>query len=193
MLTSHRDNAHGALSTSFGSRGTVEGSRRLFPVLEIGRASSRRVLRCLRAALRGSMPASTRQRHYPRDGPDEDATKRDREFIAGLAAQGPRLGDAGATPPFTWMNLKAAFVRSSRQEPSVGRRQLSLICGLLNLQRARLIDPIDAALDEPLVPRRFPQSTPLQHFQEPCEWQTRWQVSSPSSRRPIPHGGLSRG
>src|SRR6516165_2273973 len=66
-----------------------------------------------------------------------------------------------------------------------------LICVLLNLRRARLIDPIDAALGEPLVPRRFPQSTPLQHFQEPCEWQTRWQMSSPSSRQPIPHGGLS--
>src|SRR5207245_675507 len=74
-----------------------------------------------------------------------------------------------------------------------GHRQLSLIFDLLNLQRAGLIDPIDAALDEPLVPRRFPQSTPLQHSQKPCEWQTRWQVSSPSSRRPIPHGGLSRG
>jgi hypothetical protein len=72
-------------------------------------------------------------------------------------------------------------------------RQLSLICVLLNLRRARLIDPIDAALDGPLVRRRFPQSTPLQHFQEPCEWQTRWQMSSPSSRRPIPHGGLLRG
>jgi hypothetical protein len=74
-----------------------------------------------------------------------------------------------------------------------GRRQLSLIYGLLNLQRARLFDPVHAALDGPLVPRRFPQSTPLQRFQEPCEWQTRWQMSSPSSRRPIPHGGLSRG
>ena len=70
---------------------------------------------------------------------------------------------------------------------------MSLIFALLNLQRAGLIDPIGAALDEPLVPRRFRQSTPLQHSQEPCEWRTRWQMSSPSSRRPIPHGGLSRG
>src|SRR5450759_536007 len=52
---------------------------------------------------------------------------------------------------------------------------------------------LDAALDERLVLRHFLQSTPLQHSQEPCEWQTRWQMSSPSSRRPIPHGGLSRG
>jgi hypothetical protein len=69
----------------------------------------------------------------------------------------------------------------------------SLICVLLNLRRARLFDPRDAALDGPLVPRRFPRSTPLQHVQEPCEWQRRWQMSSPSSHRPIPHGGLSRG
>jgi len=32
---------------------------------------------------------------------------------------------------------------------------MSLIFALLNLQRAGLIDPIGAALDEPLVPRRF--------------------------------------
>ena len=70
-------------------------------------------------------------------------------------------------------------------------RQLSLICVLLNLRRARLIDLIDAALDGPQVPRRFPQSTPLQHFQEPCEWQTRWQMSSPSSRRPIDRGKVA--
>ena len=56
-----------------------------------------------------------------------------------------------------------------------------------------LRDPMNAALDEPLVPRHFRQSTPLQHPQEPCEWQTRWQMSSPSPRRPIPRGGLSRG
>jgi hypothetical protein len=74
-----------------------------------------------------------------------------------------------------------------------GRRQLSVIYGLLNLQRARLFDPIHSALDGPLVPRRFPQSTPLQRFQEPCEWQTRWQTSSSSYRRRIPHGGLSQG
>jgi hypothetical protein len=59
-------------------------------------------------------------------------------------------------------------------ETKRGHRQLSLICGLLHLQRAGLIDPIDAALDEPLVPRCFAQSTLLQHSQEPCEWQTRW-------------------
>jgi hypothetical protein len=39
----------------------------------------------------------------------------------------------------------------------------------------------------------FSKSTQLQHSQEPCEWQTRWQMSSPSSRRPIPDSGLSRG
>jgi hypothetical protein len=33
-----------------------------------------------------------------------------------------------------------------------GRRQLSLICGLLNLQRAGLIDPIDASLDDAYKP-----------------------------------------
>jgi hypothetical protein len=69
-------------------------------------------------------------------------------------------------------------------------RRISLrslvICALLNLQRAGLIYPMNAALDEPLVPRHFPQSTPLQHPQEPCEWQTRWQMSSPSPRRPVP-------
>jgi hypothetical protein len=52
---------------------------------------------------------------------------------------------------------------------------------------------IVAALDERLVLRHFPQLTPPQHSQEPCDWQTRWQMSSPSSRRPIPHGGLSQG
>jgi hypothetical protein len=118
-----------------------------------------------------------------------DATKREREF---LAAQGPRLGEAGATVVYFDKSKSRAcsfYPAGTRR----GCRQLSLICVLLNLRRARLIDPIDAALDEPLVPRRFPESTPLQHFQEPCEWQTRWQMSSPSSRRPIPHGGLSRG
>jgi hypothetical protein len=66
--------------------------------------------------------------------------------------------------------------RKSAAGTKRGRRQLSLIYGLLNLQRARLFDPIHAALDGPLVLRRFPQSTPLQRFQEPCEWQTRWQM-----------------
>ena len=83
--------------------------------------------------------------------------------------------------------------RNAADGSRVTRLGMSLICGLLNLRRAGLTDPIDAALDEPLVPRRFPQSTPLQHSQEPCEWQARWQVSSPSSRRPSPHGGSSQG
>jgi hypothetical protein len=78
-------------------------------------------------------------------------------------------------------------------ETKRGRRPLNVICVLLHLQRAGLIDPVDAALDEPLVPRCFPQSTLHQHSQEPCEWQTRWQMSSPSSRRPIPLDGLSLG
>jgi hypothetical protein len=54
------------------------------------------------------------------------------------------------------------------------------------------INPIGAALDERPVLRRFLQSTLLQHFREPCELQTRWQVSSPSSRRPTLHGGSSQ-
>ena len=87
---------------------------------------------------------------------------------------------------FAWRKAARHGELALRRRPGTRRscRQLSLICVLLNLRRARLIDPIDAALDGPLVPRRFPQSTPLQHFQEPCEWQTRWQMSSPSSRRP---------
>lgn len=48
-------------------------------------------------------------------------------------------------------------------------RQPNLICGLLNLQRAGLIDLTDGPLDEPLVPHRFPQSTRHQRSQEPCE------------------------
>jgi len=64
---------------------------------------------------------------------------------------------------------------------------------LLNLHRAELFDSINAALNEPLVPHRFPQSTPLQHSQKLCEWQTRWQMSLPSSHRPIRHDGLSPG
>ena len=45
-----------------------------------------------------------------------DATKRDREFIAGLAAKA-RLGEAQVPPPFTSMNLKARlFVLSGRNQ-----------------------------------------------------------------------------
>jgi hypothetical protein len=36
-----------------------------------------------------------------------DATKREREFIAGLAAQGPRLGEAQVPPPFTSTKSKS--------------------------------------------------------------------------------------
>jgi hypothetical protein len=83
--------------------------------------------RSLRAALRGSMPTyCPRQLHYcAMDQSMMDATKREREFIAGLAAQGPRLGEAQVPPPFTTTNLKAAFVRSIQQEPSVAADKVS--------------------------------------------------------------------
>src|SRR5215475_4748042 len=69
-----------------------------------------------------------------------------------------------ARPHRTIKNLKAAFCSFYPAGTNRGRRQLSLIYGLLNLQRARPFDPIHAASDGPLVPRRFPQSTPLQRF-----------------------------
>jgi hypothetical protein len=69
---------------------------------------------------------------------------------------------------------------------------LCLICAFLSLPHIGLIDPLHAVLDEPPVPCRFPQSTLLQHPQEPCELRTRWPMSAPSSHRPIQHGGLLR-
>jgi hypothetical protein len=44
--------------------------------------------------------------------------KEDREFIADLAAQGLRLGEAQCHRRFTSLN-EVAFVRFIRQEPSV--------------------------------------------------------------------------
>ena len=78
----------------------------------------------------------------------------------------------------------------SRSASRRRRRTCSITCVIAPANIARRVD---AALDEPLVPRRFRQSIQHQHSREPCEWRTRWQMSSPSSRRPIPHGGLSRG
>ena len=51
------------------------------------------------------------------------------------------------------------FIRATAPVSKACRRMRPVMAALTTLRRAGLIDPIDAALDEPLVPRRFPQST----------------------------------
>ena len=103
-------------------RGTVEGSRRLFLVLEnrpgLVEAGAPEFAGRIEGIDANFLPPGS----FITRAMDQsmmDATKREREFIAGLAAQGPRLGEAQVPPPFTSTNLKAAFARSIQQGPGV--------------------------------------------------------------------------
>jgi hypothetical protein len=83
----------------------------------------------------------------------------------GLSSRGDGCADAGV------FQRSLSFRAGS---PTAGNRQQATEChlfiyGLVSAARAGLIDLINVALDGPLAPRRFPQSTPLQHFQKPCE------------------------